>query len=129
MCLSLDKKKNYLVYRFGQKDKVELQFPEELNGSFEKFTYNYYFRGGGAGNMGLDLNYVSFSGDTHKIIIYEEYSAGDPDNPTESTEIGLRIVNLKSGKETKVPGLVKTMKGSLIDFRNNELIKVEDGEI
>ncbi|MFN8258750.1 MAG: hypothetical protein U0W24_23885 [Bacteroidales bacterium] len=128
MCLALGKDKKYLVYRFGKDGKVELQFPENLENSFENFTYNYYFRGGGASNMGLDLNYVSFSGDTHKIIIYEEYSSGDPENPVETVSVGLKIIDLKSGKENKIEGKTGTKQGSLIDFRDNGLIKVEEGE-
>jgi hypothetical protein len=128
MCLALGKDKMYLVYRFGKDGKVELQFPENLENSFESFTYNYYFRGGGASNMGLDLNYVSFSGDTHKIIIYEEYSSGDPDNPEETVSVGLKIIDLKSGKESKIEGNAATKQGSLIDFRNNGLIKVDEVE-
>jgi len=129
MSLSMDKSQKYLVYRFGSEGKVELQFPEELTNTFEKFTYNYYMRGGGAANAGLDLNYVSFTGDTHKIIIFEEYSSGDPDNPEESTSVGIRIVDLKTKKETKIEGIEKSKQGSLIDFRDNGLIKVLDGEI
>jgi len=129
MSLAMDKNQKYIVYRFGQAGKVELQYPEEFSGTFEKFTYNYYMRGGGAANAGLDLNYVSFTGDTHKIIIYEEYSSGDPENPEESTSVGLRIIDLKTNKETKILGLEKTMQGSLIDFRDNGLISVVEGEI
>ncbi len=129
MCLAMEKGGKYLVYRFGQAGKVELQYPEELTNTFEKFTYNYYMRGGGAGNAGVDLNYVSFTGDTHKIIIFEEYSAGDPDNPKESTSVGIRIINLKTNKENKIQGLEKSKQGSLVDFRDNGLIKVVEGEI
>jgi hypothetical protein len=86
-------------------------------------------RGGGADNAGLDLNYVSFTGDTHKIIIYEEYSAGDPENPEESISVGLQIIDLKTNKLTKIVGLEKTIQGSLIDFRDNGLINVIEGEI
>ena len=129
MSLSMDKNNKYLVYRFGQSGKVELQYPTELTNTFDKFTYNYYMRGGGPGNAGLDLNYVSFTGDTHKVIIFDEYSAGDPDNPKESETVGIRLVDLKTGKEIKIRGLIKTKKGTLVDFRDNGLIQVKDGEI
>lgn len=129
MNIVLQNEEKYLAYRFGTENKVELQFPEELENTFEQFTYSYYMRGGGAMNVGLDLNYVSFKGETHQFIIYEEHSSGDPDNPEESLDVGIRIVNLKNNKETKIEGLSNTVKGSLIDLRFSNIIKVEQGEM
>jgi hypothetical protein len=51
---------DYIVYRFGTKDKIKLEFPENKADSWSKFTYSYYLRGGGAENEGMDLNYLSF---------------------------------------------------------------------
>ena len=127
MNLVIQKNDKYIAYRFGAEDKVELQFPEKLESTFGQFTYHYYQRGGGASNEGLDLNYLSFSGDTHQFIIYEEHSFGDSDE--EQLDIGIRIVDLKTKKETKIKGLSSSVKGSLVDFRFNDLVKVEEGEI
>lgn len=129
MNIVLQNEEKYLAYRFGTEKEVELQFPEELQNTFEQFTYSYYMRGGGAMNVGIDLNYISFKGETHQFIIYEEHSSGDPDNPKESLDVGIRIVNLKNNKESKVEGISSTVKGSLIDFRFSNLIKVEQGEM
>lgn len=129
MNIVLQNEEKYIAYRFGTENKVELQFPEKLENTFEQFTYSYYMRGGGAMNVGLDLNYISFKGDTHQFIIYEEHSSGDPENEEESLDVGIRIVDLKNNKETKIEGLSNSVKGSLIDLRFSDLIKVEQGEM
>jgi hypothetical protein len=51
ICLS-NKQPDYLVYRFGTKDKIELQFPENNADSWNKFVYSYYLRGGEQETMG-----------------------------------------------------------------------------
>jgi hypothetical protein len=129
MNLVMDKDEKYVAYRFGDEQKVELQFPEKLENTFDQFTYNYYMRGGGPSNEGLDLNYISFEGDTHKFIVFQEYSYNGPKDDDQSLSVGIRIINLSNNKETIIKGNPSTVKGSLIDFRFNGLIKVKEGEI
>ncbi len=126
MNILLQKDEKYMVYRFGTDEKLELQFPEELSNTFKQFSYNYYFRGGGAANAGLDLNYLSFSGDTHKFIIFQEYSAEGEEGEGESESVGIRIVNLKTKKEIKIKGISSTVSGDLMIFRDNGLVKIVD---
>lgn len=48
MSLVKDKTNKYIQYRFGTKNKVEMEFPSEKNKeSWKKFHYNSYWRGGG----------------------------------------------------------------------------------
>jgi len=124
MNILLQKDKKYLVYRFGTEQKTELQFPEELSNTFEQFSYSYYFRGGGAANAGLDLNYLSFSGDTHKFIIFQEYSAEGEEGDGEQSAVGIRIVDLKTNKEFEISGINSTVSGDLSVFRDNGLVKI-----
>jgi hypothetical protein len=129
MNLVMDKDRKYMAYRFGTSGKIELQFPEKLENTFEQFTYNYYMRGGGASNEGIDLNYISFAGDTHRFIIFEEWSYNGPNTDDQTLSVGIRIIDLKTKKETIIKGISSTAKGSLIDFRFNDLVNVEMGEI
>lgn len=129
MNIVLQKDGKYMAYRFGTENNVELQFPEKLENTFEQFTYTYYFRGGGAMNMGLDLNYLSFKGDTHKFVIFDEWSAGENENEEESKSVGIKIIDLATKKEVVIEGIYSTVKGSLIDFRDNGLVKVEEGQL
>ncbi len=125
----LQKDNKYIAYRFGNENNVELQFPEKLENTFEQFTYSYYFRGGGAMNMGLDLNYLSFKGDTHKFVVFDEWSAGEDENDEGSSSVGIKIINLSTQKEVVIEGISSTVEGTLVDFRDNGLVKVEEGEM
>lgn len=64
-----------MVYRFGKTNAIEMEFPEKTKESWTKFSYSYYMRGGGAGNEGLDLNYLYFIRNDFKYVVFDVYSA------------------------------------------------------
>ena len=111
---------DYIVYRFGTKDKVELEFPENKADSWNKFAYSYYLRGGGAANEGMDLNYLSFENGGYEYQIYQEYVAED-----NTTNVGIKIIDKATNKETDIKGLSNSIEGSLINLRENKKIKTE----
>lgn len=111
---------DYIVYRFGTKDKIELEFPENKLDSWSKFTYSYYLRGGGSGNEGMDLNYLSFENGGFKYEIYQEFTAKD-----NITNIGIKVIDQVTNKETDIKGLSDSIEGSLINLRDNKKIKIE----
>ena len=114
MNIVLDKEQRYLAYRYGTKDRVELQFPPVLENTFSQFTYSYYMRGGGPENEGVDLNRLVFTGAANRFTVYSERHYEDG---KEINRIGIRVTNLKTGKESDIPGRIQTVKGSLLDFR------------
>lgn len=104
-----DKDNKYLVYRFGSKTKVELQFPGKLDqSSFKKFDYSSYLRPGGVENLGMTLDYLSFTNSGYRYVVYKTYASESVDN---ENEIGIRIIHLKTGKETKIEGDFDTFEG------------------
>ncbi len=118
MVLAKDKKDAYIVYRFGTKDKVELEVWDKTK---KQFKYSFYLRGGGKANEGMDLNYVYFTNNEFKYVIFDTYYAIKNQH-----NIGLRIIDLKTNKASIIKGMEKTRKGSLIDFRDNGLLDVGD---
>lgn len=116
--LCKDTADHYLLYRFGTKSKIEFEFPSKESSSWSLFTYSYYFRGGGAQNAGLDLNYVYFEKEGYRYIIY------DTDDATENqSEEGIKVENLKTGEMKVLAGNKMKIGSSLIDFRDNTLIQ------
>lgn len=125
MTLAKDKKDKYIIYRFGTKSKIEFEYPEKTKESWRKFTHSFYLRGGGKINEGMDLNYVAFTNQNYKYVIYYTYFAVG-----EKVNIGVKIIDLKTKKTTDIKGDYKTFKGTLTGFRDNDLIKVDDnGEL
>ena len=121
--LAKEKDNKYLIYRYGTENKIELEFPIKDSRSWDKFTYNYYFRGGGKQNAGLDIDNLKFENNGYKYIIYAVYSAGDEENE-ESYDFGILIYN-KKNKVTRIKGKTETEVGSLQSFRTNKLVKID----
>ncbi|NUY82351.1 hypothetical protein HUK80_15710 [Flavobacterium sp. MAH-1] len=124
LTLAKDKRNKYLVYRFGTINKTELEFPNKNLDSWKVFTYSYYFRGGGKQNARMDLDNLWFVNEGFEYLIFSSYNAGD-DEISESFEVGLKITNLKTGKETIINGIENSVVGSLQQFRTNNLIKID----
>lgn len=120
MCVSYSEQGDYLVYRFGSRDKIELEFPKDKSQSWSKFTYSYYLRPGGAANEGLDLSYLLFENGGFEYRVYEEHSASDA-----ATRVGIIVTDKATGRETDIEGESATVKGSLVDLRTNPKIMVE----
>lgn len=119
MTLCSDKTGKYIVYRFGTKESIELEFPKNKDkSSWNKFEYSYWLRGGGVENEGIDLNYVAFIIEKTKYVIYDTYFANG-----KKYEVGIRVINLSNNITVKIIGNRKTQKGTLIDFRFDKSIK------
>lgn len=110
----------YIVYRFGTKEKAELDFPVDKADSWSKFIYSYYLRGGGKENEGMDNNYLTFENGGYEYKIYQEYAAVD-----ESTAVGVIVKDKSTNKETDIKGLPDTLIGSLVGLRSNDKIQIE----
>lgn len=109
----------YIVYRFGTKDKIEFEYAGKSKESWSKFKYYFYLRGGGVQNEGMDLNYLYFTNDNFKYTIYDTYYSAD-----QSRSVGIKVTNIKTKKTTDIIGVYKTRKGTLTDFRENNLVEV-----
>lgn len=124
MMLAKDKNDKYMVYRFGTPKHIDFEFPENKDtSSFSHFSYNYYFRGGGKENAGLDIDNLIFENQGFQYIVFSSYSAGDG-KYDESFSIGIIIIEKNTGKRTVIKGKNNTEIGNLQGFRTNELIKI-----
>jgi len=54
-----------------------------------------------------------------KYVIYNTYVAVG-----EKTNIGIKIIDLKTGKTSDIKGNIKSRKGDLSDFRDNNLLTI-----
>jgi hypothetical protein len=123
LMLALDKAQKYIVYRFGTAKHIEFEYPKDTANSFDKFKRFYYVRYGGIPNAGTEISQVEFTNDGFTYKIHEQYFATEDG---ERCEIGISIVDSRNKiyKLTKINGLVKTMKGSLMELKNSELVKL-----
>lgn len=119
--LNKEKGNGYIIYRFGTKDNIEFEYPIKSKSSWTDFKYSFYLRGGETQNEGMDLNYIYFTNKGFKYVICDTYFAVG-----NKLEIGIKIINLKTNKTTNIKGNRKTRKGTLVDFRDNNLLEIGD---
>ena len=112
-----DKANGYLLYRFGTAQKTELEFPGRKPDSWKAFTHSAYERGGGIQNEGMSLDYVFFTNNGYRYVLYQTYYARG-----NQQRVGVKITNLATNKTTDIPGVLHTMRGSLGFFRGQGLI-------
>lgn len=122
MSLCKDKTNKYMVYRFGTKEKLEFEYPQEKDkSSWDKFEYSFWFRGGGKENSGIDLNYLAFTNQNMKYVLFHTYAAED-----KSYNLGVKVIDISTDNEVVIKGLKNSQKGTLVDFRFNNLVKEGD---
>lgn len=121
MSLVKDKTNTYIQYRFGTKTKVEMEFPtEKTKESWKKFHYNSYWRGGGIQNAGMEVDNLSFKNNGYEYLLFRTYHAEG-----EVYSAGIIIKDSK-GKETRINGNYKTVKGCICNLEDTKMIERED---
>lgn len=121
LVIAKDKSDKYLIYRYGTKEKIELEYPNNKSHSWGEFKFSSYSRSGGNVNEGMELNYLYFQVDHYKYVVYEEYLA-----KIGQTHYGIKVINLNSDRTTHMEADPNSIKGTLRIFRDNE--KIEKGD-
>lgn len=116
-----DKNDAYIQYRFGTKDKIEIEFPKErTKESWKQFQYNSYWRGGGKENSGIEIDNIQFTNNGYTYLIFRTYFAEN-----EKVSAGIIITDTK-GKETRINGNSKTIIGCICNLEDSGLIEKTD---
>lgn len=99
-------KNSYLIYRYGNSDHVELNYPTVLNSkSWKNFFYNSYSRGLGTSNDPKGSYEISFINNGTEYSVYQDWG------PENSYEIGIIVID--KGRNYKILGIPESQTGSL----------------
>lgn len=113
LSVCIDKDEKYIVYRYGSKNKIELEYPKEKDlSSFQKFEYSGWSRGGGIKNSAMELRYLAFTNNGIKYVIYDTYFS-----EVNKLEAGIKVMESEN-KVTDIKGLIKSRKGNLSDLKD-----------
>ncbi len=111
----------YIVYRFGTKDNVELQYPDVLDASsWQKFTFRWYHRGLGPQNGAMDENLLIFENGGYEYTVYDNYySLNDRRQPDPHKVVGIRIAHKPTDPfpMAEIAGGIASRQGSLWALR------------
>lgn len=114
-----EKNGNYIVYRFGTKRKIEMQYPANLDTtSWQQFTFQGYVRGGGKQNAAMRFGYLNFY---NNDINYEVYDLWNSDDDKEDCGVRIKLET----KTITMQGNLKNRKGSLVELIYEDKIKKE----
>jgi hypothetical protein len=115
--LAKEKGNDYIVYRFGTKDKIELEYPKQHKGSWETMTGSHYMRGGTT-DLNMELKYVFFTIRNYQYVVYENVM------PDGRNVIGVRVYDRKQNiKKTDISGKLDTQEGDLSIIIDSDLIQ------
>lgn len=112
-----------MVYRFGTKSKVELQYPKKPDAnSWNLFHYNGQWRFGGKANAGFGALSVKFTNIDTRYKIFEDWSDEDGSN-----EFGLEV-NKEKAASIKLAIDKSSQIGTLLRLNDVPQIKNEGDE-
>ncbi|SMC79845.1 PdaC/SigV domain-containing protein [Papillibacter cinnamivorans] len=98
----------YLVYRFGTKDNIELEYPADKDHSRDSFIYSY--------SNGTDTDKARdsliFENKGYRYEVYQESDA-----VALKTVFGVEVTELSSGKKTDIPGAAGSLMGYWYELR------------
>lgn len=115
--LCINDKEDYIIFRYGTEEKIEIEYPDILDDSWNNFAYCYYLRGGGPDNEGMDLNFITFKNKECSYVLYEKYYATEDEH-----QYGMIIINNDNGDEKDMIGSSDSVIGTLINFRQDSKI-------
>ena len=119
-----DKKDKYIVYRFGTLDKIEFEYPKQLDSnSWTNFKYYSIHRGGGNKYDGMGDISMTFTNDNVKYKIFHQWQ-----DENKTNEIGINVTF--NGKITKLKGNLNTQMGALqdLDFESDKIKNTYEDE-
>ncbi|QDP84106.1 hypothetical protein FNJ88_00500 [Chryseobacterium sp. SNU WT5] len=117
-----EKNNEYIQYRFGTPDRIEMEFPAERNKeSWALFQYIFYVRGGGKANSGQEIANLCFTNKGYKYLIYDTYFA-----ESEKLATGILVTNLQNNKTTRIKGIRKNRKESLFFLDSETPLKFDE---
>jgi uncharacterized protein YqkB len=117
----------YLVYRFGTAAKLELQYPAKLDaGSWRKFTYWFYTRGGGAQNSGIEDYRLTFENNGAQYTLSDQTTAYYNKQQEEDYRREVAIEVSVNGKDVSIAGNPETVVGELVAVTHDHKVKLDE---
>jgi len=115
-----EKNRRYIVYRFGNSNKVELEYPTTLDSSsYQQFTFKGYSRGGGKQNAAMNYAFLNF---IVKDVNYEIYDTWNSEDNKQHCGISITV----KAKPIDMVGNLKSRKGYLLSLWYDGKIKTEE---
>jgi len=123
--VAISKENDYIIFRMGTEDELDLVFPNDTLNSWEFFIYNYYNRGGGAENLGMNVEHLTFYVENVCYKIYYEYTAVN-----DETKVGIYVYEyndeglINNTSTLQLDGDVSSILGGLWKLRDTKVERI-----
>lgn len=98
-----------LVYRFFNKNQLELEMPNEGVSSWGFFSFADDHRAKGPNQLGIDVNFLVFENGNFRYEVYDNYNTAG-----QGRLVGVNVTNLSTGEFTHIEGDSEKVIGSLM---------------
>lgn len=121
LVIAKDTSDQYLIYRFGTPDKIELEYPSHKKSSWEKFHFSIHSNKKILLNIGNTSRYLYFKRDHYQYVVYQKYF-----EKRKTVDNGIKIINQQKKDTTKINADSRSVIGSLLKLRKNDKINIGD---
>lgn len=115
--IAIAEDESYIVYRFGEEGNIEIEFPEKTADSWNQFTYSHYARAVGNAHALLDINYLDFTMDNSKYIVYDAFA-----EEFVKSFVGTTVTNLTTGTQSDLAAVSQAKIGNLSQLLLNSKV-------
>lgn len=105
VCMDTDE--GYLVYRFGTRESLELEYPSDKEQAWDQFTYDYSTKDA--------HNSLQFENGGFRYEVYQEDYATSAE-----LKVGVKVTELATGNESDMAGLPDSLIGYWYDLQGNK---------
>lgn len=107
MILSYSEEQDRLIYRFFNKEALEIQLPADGEDSWSYFQFEDYHQAGESGTA-VDVNHLVFVNAGYRYEIYDDYPADSG-----KRQVGVRVTSLTDSKSYDIAGDGDSAVGTL----------------
>jgi len=112
LTVCIEKNDGYIVYRYGTKENIELEFPQNKADSWAHFTYEM-----GWGKV-YNSYFLTFNNGGYSYSVYHGLEFDDYQNFREIS-CSISITNIATEKNTGLKGVPESIIGGLVDLPDN----------
>ncbi len=128
LILAEDAGRTYLAYRFGTKDKVELEYYARVTDSPKKMFYYTFFRSVREDIYGVEESYIAFFVGNIKYVVYDnKYEGTGDEKEANNRSLGITVTDTLTKKKTTIKANLNTIKGSIGSFWDDPRFSYKDG--
>lgn len=109
LILSYCEEEDQFIYRFFNKEQLEIQLPDADEDAWQFFEFEDFHQVGPSSNGVTDINQLNFTNRKYRYEVYDNY-----DNTNRKRQVGVRVISMTDGQSYEIQGDAESAVGSLM---------------